>query len=158
MKCWLSRAGVSMRRACSLGLFVMLCCSFGNSGHKLDWKYLEDNVTFREKYSPVAETYLLYPTFKESVKKLNGKQAYLKGYIIESDPSIGLYVLSRYPMAQCYFCGGGSPASIVEVQLQKKSKRYKTDQVVTVSGYFYTNAKDIDHCNYILKQAVVTVH
>ena len=88
---------------------------------------------------------------------MNGKQAHIKGYMIESDASAGIYVLSRYPMAQCYFCGGAGPESIVEVQLKSKSKRYKTDQVATVSGIFKVNATDIEHCNYILKDATVTL-
>lgn len=76
--------------------------------------------------------------------------------MIESDISAGIYILSRYPMAQCYFCGAAGPKSIVEVQLINKKKRYRTDQVAVIAGSFRINANDIEHCNYILENAVVT--
>jgi len=139
---------------------VLLCFLFAfnpKEGIELDWEYLKEHVGFTEKYNKKVDMLLLYPTFSEEIKALNGKQAYIKGYIIESDPSSGIYVLSRYPMAQCYFCGGAGPDSIVEIQLKDKSKRYETDDIATISGTFYVNATDIEHCNYILKKAVVTL-
>ena len=124
---------------------------------KIDWHFLRKHVTFTEKYNESVDLLLLYPSFSETIKKHHGKTLSIKGYMIESEPSKGIYVLSRYPMAQCYFCGGAGPESIVEVQLKDKSKRYYTDQIATVTGTFKLNGDDIDHCNYILENATVVV-
>ncbi|MGB0521734.1 MAG: DUF3299 domain-containing protein [Flammeovirgaceae bacterium] len=147
-----------MRRKILLGLCLPLLFAFtqnDSDSYPLTWDLLKKHVSFTEKYNKSVDLVLLYPTFSEEIKKMDGKKAHLKGYMIESDPAAGIYVLSRYPMAQCYFCGGAGPESIVEVQLKSKSKRYRTDQLATITGVFELNAVDIEHCNYMLKDAVV---
>ncbi|MFT5915232.1 MAG: hypothetical protein ACJAWV_002536 [Flammeovirgaceae bacterium] len=138
-------------------VFLPLLLAFNQGDSiKLEWDFLKKHVVFKEKYKKSVDMLLLYPTFTEEIKRLNGKKAEIKGYMIESDVSAGIYILSRYPMAECYFCGAAGPESIVEIQLINKQKRYRTDQVAVVSGTFHVNANDIEHCNYILKSAVVT--
>ena len=56
--------------------------------------------------------------------------------------------------SNCYFCGGAGPESIIEIQLKDKNKRYRTDEIATVTGIFQVNATDVEHCNFILKDAV----
>jgi hypothetical protein len=121
---------------------------------KVSWDFLKKNVEFTERYNESVDMLLFYPTFTEKIKELDGRNLQIEGYMIESDVSAGIYILSRYPMAQCYFCGGAGPESIVEIQLKNKSKRYRTDQIVTMSGVFRVNPDDVEHCNYILKNAV----
>lgn len=100
--------------------------------------------------------YFLYPTFGPSVNALQGKEISIRGYMIPVDENDNLYVISAKPMAACFFCGGAGPESIIELQFRKKKQRFRIDEVVTVSGKLLLNANDVDHLNYILKDAAVT--
>lgn len=146
-----------MRKFIIFACFPLLFAFNQEETLKLSWTFLKKHVKFTERYNESVDLLLLYPTFTEEIKTFDKMDAELKGYMIESDVTKGLYVLSRYPMAQCYFCGGAGPESIVEVQLKNKSKRYFTDQLATVKGVFRLNDDDVEHCNYILKNAVVTL-
>ncbi|MEM9025076.1 MAG: DUF3299 domain-containing protein [Bacteroidota bacterium] len=121
---------------------------------KITWKTLED-VRFTEKYSNEVEAYYYYPHFGPSVKALEGKELYLKGYMLALDPEAGFYLLSRYPMASCFFCGSGGPETIVQLNLQPGHRKFKMDQVVTMKGTLKLNKQDIHQCNYIFEDAVL---
>ena len=99
--------------------------------------------------------HFLYPTFGQSVKQLEGKEVKIKGYLIPVDEEQNIYVISAQPMAMCFFCGGAGPESIMELQLKNKKQRFKTDEVRTIKGKLALNPTDIEHLNYILKNAEV---
>jgi len=56
-------------------------------------------------------------------------------------------------MSQCYFCGGGGPESIVEVNFTKSQSKFQVDDLVTVKGKLKLNADDMDHINFIMTDA-----
>jgi hypothetical protein len=125
------------------------------SGAKpLTWQTLED-VTFKDVFIEEMGAYYWKPTFGPKVKALEGKPFYITGYIIPVDVDEDFYVLSRYPYANCFFCGGAGPESVVDLQFKGKSKRaYQTDERLTFVGTFHLNSDDIYQMNYILKDAV----
>ncbi len=131
--------------------FVAITFS-GSSQTRITWETLED-VRFSEKYSVEEASYYYYPHFGSTVKALEGKEVYLKGYILALDPEEDYYLLSRNPMASCFFCGTGGPESIVELKLQPDQRRFRMDQVVTIKGKFRLNSEDIYQCNYIFEEA-----
>ncbi len=98
----------------------------------------------------------LYPSFGPSVKALDGKQIRIRGYMIPVDEYARLFVISAKPIAQCFFCGGAGPESLMELQFRKKGQRFKTDEIRTVSGRLRLNATDVDHLIYILQDAEIT--
>jgi len=120
----------------------------------INWKKLSD-VEFTRKLNKEVSMYFLYPTFGPSVKALQGKEIQIKGYIIPVDENENIYVVSAQPMAMCFFCGGSGPESIMELQFKNKKQRFKTDEVRTVKGILKLNPIDIEHLNYILKNAEV---
>lgn len=120
----------------------------------INWKRLTD-VKFTRKLNNVLSMYFLYPTFGPSVTALRGKEIQIKGYMIPVDEENNIYVISAQPMAMCFFCGGAGPESIIELQLRNKKQRFKTDEVRTVKGRLQLNPTDVEHLNYILKDAVV---
>ena len=120
----------------------------------INWKKLSD-VEFTRKLNKEVSMYFLYPTFGPSVKALQGKEIQIKGYIIPVDENENIYVVSAQPMAMCFFCGGSGPESIMELQFKNKKQRFKTDEVRTVKGILQLNPTDIEHLNYILKNAEV---
>ena len=121
---------------------------------KITWETLED-VHFTDKYSKELDAHYYYPHFGSSVKALQGKEVFLKGYILAIKPSKGIFILSRNPYASCFFCGNGGPESIVELKLKPKHPRFKMDQVATIKGKLKLNQKDVYQCNYIFEEAEV---
>ncbi len=99
--------------------------------------------------------YFLYPTFGQTVRNLQNKEVQIKGYMIPVDETENIYVLSSQPMAACFFCGGAGPESIIELQFKNRRRKFKTDEVRSVRGMLQLNNNDIEHLNYILKNAEV---
>ena len=124
----------------------------GMSQTEITWKTLAD-VRFSDKYSEEEEAYYYYPHFGPSVTALQGKEVFLKGYILTIDPKEGIYILSRNPFAACFFCGNAGPESIVELKLKPGHSKFKMDQIVTMKGRLKLNRDDIYQCNYILESA-----
>lgn len=119
---------------------------------ELTWLTLTD-VTFKEMYVQDIDSYYWKPTFGPSVKAMEGKEVYITGYVIPVDYDENFYVVSRYPYANCYFCGGGGPESVVDLRFAGKNRVYKTDERLTFRGKLKLNATDIYQMNYILDGA-----
>jgi hypothetical protein len=115
---------------------------------ELTWKALTD-VQFKEVYVPELDAYYWKPTFGASVKAIEGKEVFITGYVIPVDVDDNFYVVSRYPYANCFFCGGGGPESVVDIQFAGKNRQYKTDERLTFKGKFKLNADDIYQMNYL---------
>lgn len=120
---------------------------------ELTWRTLTD-VEFKDVYVEELDAYYWKPTFGESVKALKGKEVYITGYIIPVDYDEDFYVLSRYPFANCFFCGGAGPESVVDLRFESKTRKYETDERLTFKGTFALNADDVYQMNYILEGAV----
>ena len=67
------------------------------------------------------------------------------------DPDMGYYILSRYPMSACFFCGGSGPESVVELKFKSKEQSFEMDEVVTLKGRLKLNDEDVYQCNYIFE-------
>lgn len=111
---------------------------------------------FEPKYYEKIGEYIFYPSFPVELKALEGKEVTLEGFYVPFAPEEGEYIiLSKFPMSQCFFCGGGGPESIAEVTLKGGPGKFQVDDVVTVKGKLKLNADDVDHVNFILIDAVV---
>jgi hypothetical protein len=119
---------------------------------KLLWQTLED-IDYKAVYLAEYDSYYWQPTFGPKVKALQGKEVMIKGYILPVDLDRNFYVLSRYPFANCFFCGGAGKESVVDLRLVNTKKKYKTDDTLTFRGIFRLNADDIYQMNYILDNA-----
>ena len=120
----------------------------------ITWKNLKD-VRFKKKYFEEVGMVFLVPYFGESVKKLEGKEVTIKGYMIPTDVSGDNYVISANPMSSCFFCGGSGPESMVEINFKKKKNRFKMDEIRTIKGVLKLNEMDIEHMNFILNKAEI---
>ncbi len=119
---------------------------------ELTWRTLTD-VDFKDVYIDELDAYYWKPTFGPSVKALEGKEVYITGYVIPVDYDEDFYVLSRYPFANCFFCGGAGPESVVDLRFKAKTRRYETDERLSFKGKFALNANDVYQMNYILEGA-----
>ncbi|MGC1244069.1 MAG: hypothetical protein WA874_20935 [Chryseosolibacter sp.] len=118
------------------------------------------NVFAKTKFEPRFDEklgeYLFYPNFPETVRKLEGKEITLEGFYVPFAPEGDDYIIiSKYPMSQCFFCGGGGPESVAEVNFAKDPGRFKVDDLITVRGKLKLNTDDLDHINFILTGAVL---
>jgi len=122
------------------------------SQKQLTWTDLS-NVSFQNVYNVHYDDYFLKPTFGTTIESYRGSKISLKGYFLDfSSEDSDFYLVSKNPMSSCFFCGGSGPETVIEV-IFKNKPNYKTDQVIQVTGILELNADDIDHCNYILKNA-----
>lgn len=118
------------------------------------WKTLMD-IKWKKTYSSELQAEVEFPIFPPAVKALAGKTIVVSGYILPSDLYEGDFaVLSAYPMAQCFFCGGAGPESVMEVYVRNGRRSFATERV-TFKGRLELNADDPSHLIYQLKDAVV---
>lgn len=120
---------------------------------ELTWKTLTD-VEFKDIYVKELDAYYWKPTFGASIKSLEGKEVFITGYVIPVDYDANFYVVSRYPYANCFFCGGGGPESVVDLRFTAKHRAYKTDERLTFKGKLKLNGDDVYQMNYILEGAI----
>lgn len=124
---------------------------------KITWEMLKD-VKFEERYFEEVQAHLLYPIFGESIKKMDGKNVYIRGFVIPADEVNNIYVLSANSYASCFFCGNAGPESVVDLDIELTpdlKKKLQLDAVFTFKGKLKLNSTDVDHLNYILEGAEV---
>ena len=132
--------------------FILICFT-ANAQKSLTWTQLTD-VKFSKVYSAEAGMEILEASFGSSIIALEGSEVIIKGYMIPLDPLGTQYVLSRNPMASCFFCGGAGPESVAELRLHPKSiRRYATDEVITFKGTLELNEKNLNSLNYVITNA-----
>ncbi len=111
---------------------------------------------FEPKYHEKIGEYLFYPSFSPELKALAGKEITIEGFYVPYAPEEGNYIiLSKYPMSQCFFCGGGGPESIAEVTFKDGSLKFQVDDLINVKGKLKLNTDDVEHVNFILTDAVL---
>lgn len=136
---------------CVLMLFCFLTSTWAQE--PIDWKVLED-VRFTSRYSKDLAAYYLVPKFGSKVSKLEAQEVMLSGYFIPFNEQQQFFILSKFPLSACYFCGAAGPETIVELQLKPDAvERFRMDEVLTFKGRLRLNDNDLDHCNYILQNA-----
>lgn len=113
----------------------------------LTWDLLKD-VKYKKKFNKEYDQYFDYPVFGEKTKAIDRQKVSIKGYIIPLD--VGLYALSKYPYASCFFCGGAGPETIMGLTFAQLPKRYKTDEFLTLRGMFHLNDSDVNKFMYQL--------
>lgn len=119
----------------------------------LSWEQLTD-VKFTKEFSADLGIELLEASFGESIKALDGKEIVIKGYIIPLDPLGTQYVISRNPMASCFFCGGSGPETVAELRLHPNSfRRYQTDEILSFKGTLMLNEDNSASLNYVILNA-----
>lgn len=113
-------------------------------------------VKFNPKFYKEVNEYFLIPEMTKEIKALEGKPVTLTGHYLPYDlPDENSVVLSRYPYSSCFFCGGAGPESVAEIVFTSGRKKIKADQIITVTGTLELNDTDINHLNFILKNASI---
>ena len=120
---------------------------------ELTWAERAD-VGFQDDYLEARDSDYWKPVFGEQVLAAESEDVYVTGYVIPVDLDEDFYVLSRYPFANCFFCGGAGPESVVDLRFADSDHRtYQTDERLTFHGNLRLNADDVYQMNYILEGA-----
>ncbi|MCS7019725.1 MAG: DUF3299 domain-containing protein [Cytophagales bacterium] len=93
--------------------------------------------------------------FSNELQALEGKQVSLKGFMIplEENNESQHFVLSYFPYASCFFCGGGGPESVVEIFAQQPIAF--TDKPLTIRGKLQLNRDNPEKLFFAITEAVV---
>jgi len=134
-------------------ILLLAYARLGSAQETLTWEDLSD-VTFSEKYDEELNAYWLIPDFGAKPKSFAGKDVIIMGYFIPFNVDDDFYVLSKNPYSSCFFCGQAGPETVMELQVDESlPDRIKLDQRIFFRGTLELNKSDLDHCNYILKDA-----
>lgn len=135
-------------------LLVSLLILLGGYQYTNTWITLS-KVKIERKFDPAMNFEIDSPTFSEEVLALNGKEIELEGWMIPLDELRGenYFVLSALPFANCFFCGGAGPETVIEVFTEKKFKF--TEDRIKVKGTLKLNADDPTQLMYVLNKGTV---
>ena len=120
---------------------------------EIDWLKLRD-VYYKSEYREDVDGYFQTPYFGETVDLLDNKEVVISGYMLTLAPDEGIYVLSQYPYADCFFCGYGGPESAIELRLKPGHDSFFMDELVTVVGILRLNRLDVSSGVYIMDNAI----
>lgn len=98
--------------------------------------------------------YGYYPKFKAQHQKYHNKIVEISGYMypLTEDKKQTFFMLSFFPIQQCFFCGGAGPESIVEVNSPQGIRL--TSKRIRLKGKLMLNTKNPERLFYILNDAV----
>ena len=107
----------------------------------LSWDDLSEGISWER---PTADT--VFPgfqkaTFSKSLKALQGKQVTITGYLLVLDGKQTVYLLSKNPMASCFFCGNGGPETVADLRFSEKPS-FAMDELLSVEGTLYLNGSN----------------
>ncbi len=116
------------------------------------WALFED-ATFKDVYLEEFGAYASLLVDDKNIVALHGQEITIKGYhipVMEDQ----LVILSKYPNANCFFCGGAGLESIVEVRLiRAPERRFLMDEILTFKGTMHVNTTDYNLVSFILINA-----
>lgn len=97
--------------------------------------------------------YEYIPEFNDNIKKLENTEITLKGYMypLSEKDQQDFFILSYYPIAQCFFCGGAGPESVMEVNAKTPIKLRQ--KAITIKGKLKLNTDDPERLFFILLDA-----
>ena len=122
---------------------------------KLSWKDVIDvyakEVSFSEKNPAIA-----IKGQGKSLKDIEGKVITITGYFLDLDPDGEWFMVSKNPFATCFFCGGAGPETVIELlKYINVNKKFKTDDIVEVTGTLKMIAENEDDVGFVLYNAIV---
>ncbi len=125
---------------------------------QMEWEQLM-NILYQLKYYPELDLSVFAPVFGPKLENLDGQMVTIEGFILPIDEEQGIWALSAFPVASCFFCGQASPASVISVYFSEGSprRRYATGDRLSLQGKLMLNHNDPVELYYILKDAEGTL-
>ena len=113
--------------------------------------YKLSKITFKKVYDEFMGFKVDVPVFSEGIKKWDGKEIEIRGYIVPSQGYEGQteFFLSAYPYNMCFFCGGAGPETIMEVYTKEEIDY--TAEAAIAKGILRLNDSDINRLIYAIE-------
>ncbi len=118
----------------------------------LDWSDFESGISWKKGSKDSTYPGFLKADFSDTLERLEGKEISLIGFLIVLDGAQSIYMLSKNPMAECFFCGNGGPETISQI-LFKGKHSFQMDDLISVTGILRLNRDDPTRCYYLIEQA-----
>lgn len=100
----------------------------------VSWEVLQEvEITYLQ--DSIHNTWELTPSYSDEILSLEGVDVSISGFVIPVSLESNEFVLSAFPFASCFFCGGAGPESVIAI-LPRKKVRLSTDEIRTFSGRF----------------------
>lgn len=153
--------GLEILRRCTKPKVLLLFLGFvwfsGFDSPDRMWE-LFASTKFEEKLNRSLGVYFFYPKFTPNLQALEGKTVEFEGFFIPLNlQDSRTLILSKYPMAECFFCGGSGPESIALVHLKTTpGRKLKMDQIIRVRGILKLNSTDVEEMTFIISNAEIT--
>jgi len=134
--------------------FIGLAVYSQDTPIELSWDQLK-SLQFEESYDESTGGFYQKPKFGMAQKALEGKKVKITGYVLPMDAELNYYVVSAFPFASCFFCGGVGPESVMDLKLKDQSLKFKNDERVSFCGILRLNEGNVFELPYILNEAEV---
>lgn len=118
----------------------------------LDWSDFEKGIFWDQDSNINTVPGFVKADFSNSLQQLEGKEISLIGFLIVLNNEESVQMLSKNPMASCFFCGNGGPETIAEVIFSEKVT-YQMDDLISVTGILRLNRDDATRCYYLIEEA-----
>lgn len=116
------------------------------------WKTLS-KVSYEIRHDETTQFDLEFPIFSDEVVALDSTEVTIEGWMIPLEELRGksYFVLSALPFANCFFCGGAGPDTVMEVFTDEVIRF--TEKRIKVKGRLTINGDDPLRLMYILTEA-----
>ena len=118
----------------------------------LTWNDLEEGISWPDQVEFENYPGFSRAEFSASLNRLEGKQVSITGYFLDLMSDNSVTILSKNPLASCFFCGNGGPETVMELSFKNKIN-FETDDVVTLTGVLRLNRIDATRTYYQLDLA-----
>jgi len=132
-------------------LFVWM----GTNAHAqviLEWPDLIGGISFQTTALEDAFPGFNKAGFSEKLSALEGKEVIITGFFLVLDGNQSRYMLSKNPMASCFFCGNGGPESVVGLEFQERPS-FAMDDLLSVKGILKLNRDNPNLYYYQIEKA-----
>ncbi|KAB2814454.1 hypothetical protein [Phaeocystidibacter luteus] len=110
-------------------LFTLLLSLSSNAQMTLEWTLFTGTG-----YDIDEDGAFVNPEYPEALKAWDGKEVLIIGYIVPVDVQLKTYVLSQFPLQQCFFCGNAGPETVIQLFFDSSPPHLLTDQYVILKG------------------------
>ena len=130
----------------------MVCSNAIVAQTTLYWSDLEGGISWNERIEKSAYPSFQEATFSEKLNRLDGQKVSLVGFLLVMDGAQSVYLLSKNPMASCFFCGNGGLETVSEISFAQRPS-FSMDDLISVTGILRLNTNDPSRCYYRIEEA-----
>ncbi|MEZ4888637.1 MAG: hypothetical protein R3E32_28185 [Chitinophagales bacterium] len=135
-------------------LFLLTGLQFSITAQSdLPWEIMLD-AKFKYTYDVEQDIWYNKPQFNDKVKKMEGKEVIVEGFMVPVDVTGDVYVLSAFPYSACFFCGAAGKESVMEIRMKDSNQHFKMDQMLTFKGKLDL-VDDVYGLMYLLEDAEI---